>query len=73
MSEALNPKEIARAAAQGVAIALNARSASPGAAKEALFLPPHIICGIPPAIFEVSLKPDSAGVYAPSEPTPTKV
>lgn len=73
MSEALNPKEIARAAAQGVAIALNARSAAPGAVKDALFVPPHLICGIPPVIFEVALKPDSAGVYTPGEPTPTKV
>jgi hypothetical protein len=72
MSEALTPKEIARAASQGVAIALNARKPKSHATTEALFVPPHLICGIPPVIFEVALKADSAGVYSPGEPIATK-
>jgi hypothetical protein len=72
MSEALTPKEIARAASQGVAIALNARKPKPHANTEELFIPPHLICGIPPAIFEVALKADSAGLYSAGEPTATK-
>lgn len=72
MSEALTPKEIARAASQGVAIAVNARKPKPHANTEELFIPPHLICGIPPAIFEVALKADSAGLYSAGEPTATK-
>ena len=41
--------KIARAAAEGVAIALAAREAPP-------HFPFHIVCGIPPEIFEVSLE-----------------
>lgn len=55
MSQQLTPKDFALAAAQGVAIALNARGGE--AKSEALrtVLPPRIICGIPPVIFEVQL------------------
>ena len=72
MSQALTPKEIARAAAQGVAIALNARKGAPAAAKEERFIQPHLICGIPPVIFEVAFNADPAGEFSPSEPTATK-
>jgi len=64
MSQALTPKDLALAAAQGVAIALNARKTQPGAATEEFFRPP-LICGIPPAIFEVDIKPDANGLFAP--------
>jgi hypothetical protein len=50
-------KQIAMAAAQGVAIALSHR----GTPKEEFFIPPHIICGIPPFIFEVPLRADAEG------------
>ena len=73
MSEALTPKEIARAAAQGVAIALHARKgAAGGPKKEELFIQRPIICGIPPAIFEVAFNPNPAGELSPGEPAATK-
>ena len=61
MSETLTPKELAAAAAQGVAIALNARKPKSGVKEE--FLLPHriIVCGIPPALFDVHLVADQAG------------
>jgi hypothetical protein len=64
MSQALTPKELALAAAQGVAIALTARKAQPGASTEEFIRPPFI-CGIPPAIFQVDIKPDDNGTFAP--------
>jgi hypothetical protein len=48
-------EKIARAAAQGVAIALAAR------ASLRLRVPLKIICGIPPDIFEATLKQTAAG------------
>jgi hypothetical protein len=63
MSGALTPKDIAIAAAQGVAIALNARKQKPGAAKDEFVFRPPLVCGIPPAIFEVDIKPDTSGTY----------
>jgi hypothetical protein len=63
MSGALTPKEIAIAAAQGVAIALSARKPKPGAPTEELFFRPPLVCGIPPAIFEVDIKPNPDGTY----------
>ncbi len=70
MSQALSPKEIAKAAAQGVAIALSARKPAPGGVKEDFYIPPYLICGIPPYIFEVALTPDQAGGFSSGEPTP---
>ena len=64
MSQALTPKGLALAAAQGVAIALTARKAQPGASTE-VFLRPTIICGIPTVIFEVDLQPNNDGVFVP--------
>lgn len=49
MSSKVNAHTIARAAAEGVAIALAARETPPR-------FPFHIICGIPPEIFEVTLE-----------------
>lgn len=74
MSQALTPKEIARAAAQGVAIALNARKGASGAPKkeEALFVQRPIICGIPPVVFEVAFNANPAGELSPGEPTATR-
>lgn len=46
--------KVARAAAEGVAIALAAREAPPR-------WPFHIICGIPPEIFEVTLEAGREG------------
>jgi hypothetical protein len=48
-------EKIARAAAQGVAIALAARTPL------RLRVPFKIICGIPPDIFEATLKPTAGG------------
>jgi hypothetical protein len=49
MAGRLEPHEIARAAAEGVAIALSARDAEYRG-------PTHIICGIPPfELFDVSI------------------
>jgi hypothetical protein len=44
---------IAQAAAHGVALALSLRGQE---SKQECHLPPHIICGIPPYIFEAVLK-----------------
>jgi hypothetical protein len=51
MTSKVNAHTIARAAAEGVAIALAARETPPR-------FPFHIICGIPPEIFEVTLEAD---------------
>jgi hypothetical protein len=65
MSEALNPKEIAMAAAQGVAIALNARKPKTGGNIEEFYTLPHrIVCGIPPILFEATLLDDGRGSYS---------
>jgi hypothetical protein len=45
MSQALTPRELALAAVQGVAIALTARKAQPGASTEA-FIRPILICAV---------------------------
>jgi hypothetical protein len=68
MSEPLSPRDIAVAAAQGVAIALNARSSKGGAAAAPApdiaenYIRKPIICGMPTVLFEVFLKADSTGV-----------
>jgi len=67
MSE-LTPKELAAAAAQGVAIALNARGAKPGAKEEKFVLPHRIICGIPQHLYEVGFTPSPGGGVSPTEP-----
>jgi hypothetical protein len=74
MSEPLKPlapKEIAAAAAQGVVVALNARKSNPAAPKEDLVRPPHLICGIPPDLFEVAFQ-GPAGSYTVGAITPTR-
>ena len=55
----LEASQIARAAAQGVAIAL---CTHPQQSKQEFHLPPHIICGIPPYIFQAVLKADNEGL-----------
>jgi hypothetical protein len=57
-------EKIARAAAQGVAIALAARTSA------RLRVPFRIICGIPPDIFEATLKQTAAGVINVSSIVP---
>jgi hypothetical protein len=49
---------IAQAAAHGVALALSLRRQE---TKQEFHLPPHIICGIPPYIFEAVLKAGPEG------------
>ena len=49
----LEANHIALAAAHGVAIALSLRNQE---SKQEFVLPPHIICGIPPYIFQAVLK-----------------
>jgi len=49
----LEANHIAQAAAHGVALALSLRGQE---SKQEFHLPPHIICGIPPYIFEAVLK-----------------
>jgi hypothetical protein len=51
------PQELAKYAAQGIALALNAR-------KLPLTGPIHIICGIPRELFNVSLGADKLGELA---------
>jgi hypothetical protein len=56
MAEKLSPNDIAHAAAQGVAIALNARKLKASAVHDELTYPfHHIICGIPQYMFEVAI------------------
>jgi hypothetical protein len=69
MSQSLTPEELAKAAAQGVAIALNARKPKHGGATEEFLWRPPLVCGIPPAIFYVDIQPDSDGNYAPGSLT----
>jgi len=54
MPEPIKPKELAKFAAEGVAIALGARDAN-------FRGPIHIICGIPPDIFNVEILADQQG------------
>lgn len=58
--DATEAKQLAMAAAQGVAIALTHRRAH---AKEAR-LPPHIVCGYPPFLYEAQLVADAEGNVA---------
>jgi hypothetical protein len=51
----VDARKIARAAAEGVAIALAAREETP------IRAPFHIICGIPSEIFDVTLESDPTG------------
>src|SRR5208282_4095848 len=53
--DATHAKQLAVAAAQGVAIALSIRE------DKRASIPPHIVCGIPPYIFEAALAADAAG------------
>ncbi len=55
----IHPKEIARFAAEGVAIALKAREPEWRG-------PVHIICGIPPEIFQVTLQGNPEGTVSVS-------
>ncbi|MGC1550262.1 MAG: hypothetical protein WA777_17215 [Rhodanobacter sp.] len=65
MSEKLSPNDIAIAAAQGVAIALNARKHKASAVKDELVYPiHHIICGIPQHMFEVSITQGADGIHS---------
>jgi hypothetical protein len=66
----LQASHIARAAAQGVAIALSNRPQQP---KEEFVLPPHIICGIPAYIFQAELKADREGNVTVGAVTETKI
>jgi hypothetical protein len=61
--------QIAKAAAQGVAIALSHR---PQGSKEEFFIPPHVVCGIPPYIFQAVLKADAQGTVGVGPITETK-
>jgi hypothetical protein len=72
MAEALNPKEIAMAAAQGVAIALSARTAKTGGGKDELYKPPRLICGIPPVLYAIDFAPDGQGGFTPGGIQPQK-
>jgi hypothetical protein len=54
MPDPIKPKEIAKFAAEGVAIALSARNAN-------FRGPIHIICGIPPDVFNVEILADQQG------------
>ena len=63
-SKKVEHEKIARAAAQGVAIALAART------QAKLRIPFRIICGIPPDIFEVTLKQTAAGTIGVSSIVP---
>jgi hypothetical protein len=65
----LQASQIARAAAQGVAIALSNRPQQP---KEEFVLP-HIICGIPAHIFQAELKADREGNVTVGAVTETKI
>jgi hypothetical protein len=49
---------IAQAAAHGVALALSLHGQE---TKQEFHLPPHIICGIPPYIFQAALKAGPEG------------
>jgi hypothetical protein len=55
---------LAQAAAHGVALALSLRGQE---SRQDHVLPPHIICGIPPYIFQAVLKPgpDNTVVVGP--------
>jgi hypothetical protein len=55
MVEKLEPKQVAQAAARGVAIALAGVGQAPPRGEW------RIICGIPPVIFEAVLQADAAG------------
>lgn len=65
MSEKLTPNDIAIAAAQGVAIALNARKHKVSAVQDELLYPiHHVICGIPQYMFDVPVTQGVDGVYS---------
>ncbi len=66
MPNPLKPEEVARFAAEGVAIALQARDASYRG-------PTHIICGFPPngdrgVLYRVSLETDEQGTLRAGAP-----
>lgn len=74
MPDQIDPKEIARAAAEGVANALKSHrfgtGSGAGKIEEAKLPPRKIICGLPAYLFEVSLT-EHEGSYTVGEPTPT--
>jgi hypothetical protein len=68
MAEKLSPNDIAMAAAQGVAIALNARKLKANAVGDELVYPiHHIICGIPQYMFDVAITQGTDGNFSPSK------
>jgi hypothetical protein len=60
MPDPLNSKEIAKFAAEGVAIALAARD-------ERFHGPIHIICGRPTELFRIEIKADQLGAVRPGQ------
>jgi hypothetical protein len=65
MAEKLSPNDIAIAAAQGVAIALNARKLKANAPNEELAYPfRHIICGIPQYMYDVAIAQGPDGNFS---------
>jgi hypothetical protein len=52
----IQAKQIAIAAAKGVAIALSRRGE-----EKHTYVPPHIVCGYPPFIYEAVLEADADG------------
>lgn len=66
-SKRADREKIARAAAQGVAIALAAR------APQRLRVPFRIICGIPPDIFEATLKQTVSGAIGVTSIVPARM
>ena len=65
----LEANHIAQAAAHGAALALSLRGQE---SKQEFHLPPHIICGIPPYIFQAVLKADNEGLVTVGGITETK-
>jgi hypothetical protein len=65
MAEKLSPNDLAAAAAQGVAIALNARKAKAHAVTDELLYPlHHVICGIPQYMYEVAITQGADGNFS---------
>jgi hypothetical protein len=65
MAEKLSPNDIAIAAAQGVAIALNARKLKASAVGDELVYPiHHIICGIPQYMYDVAIAQGPDGGFS---------
>jgi hypothetical protein len=72
MAEKLHPSDLAAAAAQGVAIALNARKLKGDAVKEELlFSLHHVICGIPQYLYDVTITQGEDGRFSAGSPVQT--